>query len=95
MSAYIVVEVNIIKPERYEEYKSLATASIEKFGGKYIVRGGNSEIIEGDQPLHRIVILEFESMEQGLAWYHSEEYKEGRVLRNAITESRMYIVEGL
>ena len=95
MSAYIVVEVNIIKTERYEEYKPLATASIEKFGGKYIVRGGNSEIIEGDQPLHRIVILEFESMEQGLAWYHSEEYKEGRVLRNAITESRMYIVEGL
>ena len=95
MAAYIVVEVNIIKPERYEEYKAMATASIKKYGGKYIVRGGNSELIEGDQPLHRIVILEFESMEQGLAWYHSEDYKEGRELRNAITESRMYIVEGL
>ncbi len=61
MPAYIIVEIEILDPAGYEEYKKLAGATVEKYGGKYIVRGGKTEVLEGDWQPKRIVVLEFES----------------------------------
>ena len=69
MPAYIIVEIDIVDPVGYEEYKKLAGATVEKYGGKYIVRGGKTEVLEGDWKPKRIVVLEFESAaaRQGMA----------------------------
>ena len=61
MSAYVIVEIDIIDPAGFEEYKKLASATVEKYGGKYIVRGGRTEVLEGDWKPKRIVVLQFES----------------------------------
>jgi uncharacterized protein (DUF1330 family) len=57
MPAYIIVEIDIHDPAGYEEYKTLAGAAVEKYGGKYIVRGGRTEVLEGDWTPKRIVVL--------------------------------------
>ena len=64
MPAYIIVEIDIVEPVGYEEYKKLAGATVEKYGGKYIVRGGKTEVLEGDWRPKRIVVLEFESAQR-------------------------------
>ena len=64
MSAYVIVEIEVLDPVRYEEYKRLAPPSIAAFGGRYVVRGGRSETLEGDWSPKRIVILEFEGLER-------------------------------
>jgi uncharacterized protein (DUF1330 family) len=95
MSAYIFVEVDVKDPVKYEEYKKLTPSSIEAYGGKFIVRGGKAELIEGNEQPKRIVILEFENSERAKAWWNSPEYNDGKKLRHATAESRMVLVEGV
>ena len=95
MTAYVVVEVEIHDPERYREYMKLAPPAIEAYGGKYLARGGETNLFEGDAEPKRIVILEFESMERARTFIDSDEYREARALRNATATSRIYCVEGL
>ena len=64
MPAYIIVEIEILDPVGYEEYKKLASSTVEKYGGKYIMRGGKTEVLEGDWQPKRIVVLEFESAQR-------------------------------
>jgi len=64
MPAYVIVEIEIVDPTGYEEYKKQAGATVQKYGGKYIVRGGTTEVLEGDWKPKRIVILQFESMKR-------------------------------
>ena len=64
MAAYVIVEIEVVDPVGYEEYKKLASASIHNQGGKYIVRGGATEVVEGDWEPKRLVVLEFESMQR-------------------------------
>ena len=78
MPAYIIVEIEITDPVGYEQYKKQAGAVVEQYGGKYIVRGGTCETLEGDWNPHRIVVLQFEDMERAKAWLHSAEYAEPR-----------------
>jgi uncharacterized protein (DUF1330 family) len=95
MSAYIFVEVDVKDPVKYEEYKKLTPSSIEAYGGKFIVRGGKAELIEGNEQPKRIVILEFENSERAKAWWNSPEYNDAKKLRHATAESRMVLVEGV
>lgn len=95
MSAYIIVDIKVKDPVRYEHYKQLAQESIAAHGGRYIVRGGKVETLEGTWPLNRLVVLEFESVERARAWYDSLEYAEGKALRNEVADARMILVEGL
>ncbi|HSP86692.1 MAG TPA: DUF1330 domain-containing protein [Ignavibacteriaceae bacterium] len=95
MSAYIIVEVDVKDPVRYEDYKKLTPASIAAYGGKFIVRGGKTELIEGNQEPKRIVILEFENAEKAKQWWNSPEYRDAKKLRHATAESRMILVEGV
>jgi uncharacterized protein (DUF1330 family) len=95
MSAYVIVEIEITDPVGYEEYKNLAGATVKKCGGKYIVRGGAAEVLEGDWKPKRIVILEFESMERAKEWLHCEEYSEPRKMRHRTAKTNMILVDGV
>jgi uncharacterized protein (DUF1330 family) len=94
MPAYVIVEIDIIDPSGYEEYKKLASATVEKYGGKYIVRGGRTDVLEGNWKPKRIVVLEFESMERAKEWLNSDEYREPRKMRHRTAKTNMLVVEG-
>jgi uncharacterized protein (DUF1330 family) len=95
MPAYIIVEIEVLDPVGYEKYKNLAGATVEKYGGKYIVRGGKTEVLEGDWNPKRIVVLEFPTMERAKEWLNCEEYREPREMRHATAKTNMIVVEGL
>jgi len=95
MAAYIVVEVDVTDAERYAEYRTMAPASLALYGGKFLVRGGAVETLEGDWQPSRFVILEFESVEQARRWWDSDEYREARDLRQSASTSKMIVVEGV
>ena len=95
MSAYVVIEIIVNNPEGYEEYKRLAPTSIAAYGGKYIVRGGRAENLEGNWQPNRIVILEFESVKKARQWLDSEEYQEAKELRHNYATSNTIVVEGV
>ena len=95
MTAYVIVDVNVTDPVRYAEYRDLATPTVEQYGGKYIARGGRTERLEGDWFPTRLVILQFESIEQAKQWLHSPEYGEAKRIRHETADSRMVVVEGL
>ena len=95
MTAYIILDIEVNNVDGYEEYKKLAPASIEQYGGKYIVRGGKSETLEGDWSPSRIVVLQFDSVEQAKKWLESPEYSDARKLRHQYAKTQMVIVEGL
>ena len=68
MPAYILVDIDVLDAERYEDYKRLASASIAAHGGKYLIRGGAVEVLDGDWKPNRFVLLEFPSVEKAKAW---------------------------
>ncbi len=95
MAAYVIVEIEVVDPVGYEEYKKQAAATVHKYGGKYIVRGGSSEVLEGDWNPKRIVILQFDSMERAKEWLNCEEYREPRKMRHRTAKANMILVEGV
>ena len=95
MPAYIIVEVNVHNPEEYEDYKKLTPASLQPFNGKFIVRGGATETLEGDWQAKRIVVLEFPTKELAKSWWSSDEYAPAKALRQRTATTRMILVEGV
>ncbi len=95
MTAYVILDINVHDPVQYEEYKKLSPASIATYGGKFIVRGGKTETLEGDWSPSRLVVLQFESVERAKAWINSEEYREARAMRHKTSTSQAVVVEGL
>lgn len=95
MAAYFIVEVEVQEPERYERYKQMVPASLQAYGGTFLVRGGKAEGVEGDWSPKRVVILEFPSVEKAKAWWGSQEYAEAKALRQATARTRMILVEGI
>lgn len=94
MPAYIIVDVTIHNAENYEGYKKLTPASIAAYDGKFIVRGGKTETLEGDWQTGRIVVLEFPSVERAKQWWSSEEYAPAKAIRQANADTKMMLVEG-
>lgn len=95
MTAYVVVDIQVTDPVRYEEYKQLAAPTVELYGGRYIARGGKTETLEGDWSPARLVILQFETMEQAISWHSSVEYRKARSLRHETAVSSMVVIEGV
>jgi uncharacterized protein (DUF1330 family) len=93
VSAYVIAEIEVTNPDGYAEYAPLANASVLRHGGRFVVRGGPSEVIEGDWA-GRIVVLEFESLDAARAWYDSEDYQACLPLRLQNSKGRMIAVEG-
>lgn len=95
MPALIIVDIEVTDPVRYEDYKRLASASIASHGGRYLVRGGTSEVLDGDWTPRRLVVLEFDSFQQAKAWRASPEYAEAKKVRQDCARSNMIVVESL
>ena len=95
MAAYIVVQVDVKDPVRYADYRTMVPPTLAKYGGRFIVRGGRTETLEGDWSPKRFVLVEFPSMEQAKAWWASPEYAEAKALRQATSETQMIVVEGI
>lgn len=95
MAAYLIVQISIRDEDAYERYKQLAPQSIAQYGGRYLVRGGATHILEGTWHPARLVVLEFPSVEQSRAWWESPEYAEAKALRHSCAATEMLVVEGL
>jgi uncharacterized protein (DUF1330 family) len=95
MAAFVVIEIEVTDPALYEEYKKLATPAIEKYGGRYLVRGGRSEALEGGWSPKRLVILQFDSVQRAKEWWSSAGYSRAREIRNRAAKSKAVLAEGL
>jgi uncharacterized protein (DUF1330 family) len=95
MSAYVIVETSVTDSERYEQYKAAAPAAIAAGGGRYLVRGGELAVLEGDWQPARLVVLEFEDLAAAKRWYDSQDYREARRLREGAAQLHMVAVQGL
>ena len=94
MAAYFIVEVDITDPVGFEDYRKRVPATIERYGGRYLARGGTLETIEGSWTPKRVVVLEFPSIDQARRWYHSDEYRELKALRLRTSRGSIVLVEG-
>jgi uncharacterized protein (DUF1330 family) len=95
MKAYIIVDVAIKDPAMYEDYKKLTPASLAPFDGKFVVRGGETETLEGEWQPGRFVILEFPSKQKAKDWWSSVGYAPAKAIRQAASKTQMILVEGV
>jgi uncharacterized protein (DUF1330 family) len=94
MSAYIVVQVEVTEPAGYDEYKKMVPSSLAAYGGKFVVRGGACETLEGSWQPKRLVVLEFPSVAKARQWWASDEYRDAKLLRQRTAITEMIVVEG-
>ncbi len=95
MPAYILAEIEITNPEGYKEYSKQVPATIEKYGGKFVHRGGPVKALEGEWPERRRVLIEFPSADAARRWYDSPEYEKLLALRKANSKGRLLLLEGV
>jgi uncharacterized protein (DUF1330 family) len=95
MSAFIIVEIAVKDAAGYEEYKKLTPASIAAYNGKFVVRGGHCETLEGGWAPQRIVVLEFPDVNSAKAWWASEEYAPAKAIRLRTARTKMIVVNGV
>jgi len=92
---YIIADVHVTNPAEYEDYKRQTPASIAMYGGRFLVRGGHAENLEGDWQPNRVVVLEFPSVEQAKKWWGCAEYSPAKTIRHRSATSRLIVVEGV
>ena len=95
MSAYIIVEIDVTDPERYEAYRKVSPGAIAANGGRFVVRGGETVVLEGDWAPKRLVVLEFPTLDAAQAFYQSPEYREARAVRAGAATLNMVAVAGV
>ncbi len=95
MPAYVVVQITVEDPVRYAEYRRIAAPSIAVYGGRYVVRGGACEILEGSWLPPRLVVLEFPTVERARAWWASPEYAPAKAVRQECASTEMLLIDGV
>jgi uncharacterized protein (DUF1330 family) len=95
VTAYVIYQGEVLDEARYDEYKVKAAECIIAAGGRYMVRGGDVEVLEGEAPAGRTVVLEFPTRQAAIDWYRSDEYTETRKIRDGAAIARMYVVDGV
>lgn len=95
MSAYVIVDIAVRDRDTYERYKALAAPAVSHYGGRYLVRGGATQTLEGEWQPGRFVILEFPSAQMGRAWWDSPEYAPAKAIRQSCADTEMILVEGV
>jgi uncharacterized protein (DUF1330 family) len=95
MPAYLIVETDITDPEQYEQYKAASPGAVAAGGGRFVVRGGEIAVLEGDWSPARLVVLEFEDLEAAKRFYESDEYQAAKKLREGAASFNMVGVEGV
>jgi len=94
MPAYVIAEVQVTDPAAYEPYRPLAAASIARFGGRFVGRGGAADLLEGTPPPQRVVVIEFPDADTARRWYRSDEYQRALKIRQSASTGRVILVEG-
>ncbi|MBV8169955.1 MAG: DUF1330 domain-containing protein [Alphaproteobacteria bacterium] len=94
MKGYVIGELEVTDQKTYDDYRGKVAATVEQYGGKFLVRGGKLEGLEGAKPAGRLVILEFPSFDQAAKWYRSAEYAPLITLRQKGSKGRLILVEG-
>jgi len=94
MPAYVIAEVEITNPDGYKEYATMVPATIEQYGGRFVVRGGKTHVLEGEWPERRRVVIEFPSVEAARKWWDSPEYEKPTAMRRANSKGRLILMDG-
>jgi uncharacterized protein (DUF1330 family) len=95
MTAYVIVDMTVTDTVKIQDYRKLAEKSVADYGGKFIVRGGQTEVLDGDWSPKRVVVLEFPGMAEARRWRASPDYAKACEIRNLAAKTRMILVEGL
>lgn len=95
MSAYLIVMINVTDRDRYQEYMNASPGVTAEFGGRFVARGGETIVLEGQEPAQRIVLIEFPSLEHIKAFYHSDAYQEIKKLREGAAIGTFIAVDGV
>ena len=95
MAGYIVADIEITDPNEYQMYAQQTAATLERYGGKFLARGGNPETLEGDWKTKRLVVIEFPNIEQAKSWYDSPEYSAIKGIRHRSANSNILLVQGV
>ncbi|MBW2268581.1 MAG: DUF1330 domain-containing protein [Deltaproteobacteria bacterium] len=95
MTAYIIARIDVTDPEKYVGYQERTPAAVAKFGGRFIVRGGNSVTLEGPEEARRVVVIEFPSLDRAQAFYDSEDYQSAKKFRDGAAEAQFLAIEGV
>ncbi|MBI4490316.1 MAG: DUF1330 domain-containing protein [Deltaproteobacteria bacterium] len=95
MTAYVIAEIDVTDPKGYEEYRRLGPPTVAAYGGKFVVRGGKVEVLEGTWVPKRLVVLEFETMKRAKEWWSSQEYSVAKQVRHKTALTNMIVAEGL
>ncbi len=95
MPAYVIANVEVTDPVGYEEYKQLAALTVAQYDGRYVVRGGASELVEGTTTPKRVVVLEFPSMARAREWFDSPEYAPARRIRHETAKAEIILADGI
>ena len=95
MAGYVIADVEVTDPGLFAEYRALVAQTVELYGGRYLARGGETTLLEGDRAPSRAVIIEFESAARAKQWYDSPEYEPVKRMRLDSADSNVAIVEGL
>lgn len=95
MAAYVIAQIDITDPATFKEYQGLVPATIARYGGEYIVRGGDQEALEGEAQAPRTVVIRFPDMESARAWHGSPEYAKPMAIRQASSNGTVLLVDGV
>lgn len=95
MAAYVIYQGEVLDPERYEEYKVRSAASVADAGGRFVVRGGEFEMLEGNAPPGRNVVIEFPTRAAAVEWYRGEQYTAARAIREGAARVQVYVIDGV
>ena len=95
MSAYVIANVDVHDPQAYEAYRCRTRETIEAHGGRFIVRGGDIDVLEGEPNVRRLVVIEFPDKEAARRWYDSPEYQAILPLRTSTSDGALFIVDGI
>lgn len=94
MAAYVIVQVEVTDWEKFKGYLEKTPHTIEKYGGHYVARGGETVILEGEERAKRVVLIEFPSLQKAKDWYNSEEYQQIKALRAGAATGSLIAIEG-
>ena len=95
MAAYVIADVDVKDPVRYKNYRDMVLPTITAYGGRFVARGGQVDVLEGTWRPTRLVIVEFPSVERAKAWWGSPEYAEARALRQATSVGSLIVIDGV
>jgi uncharacterized protein (DUF1330 family) len=95
MAAYVIVDIEVTDPARFAEYRQHVPTTLAPYGGRFLVRGGTHEVVEGSWRPRRLVVLEFPNLDAARRWYDSEEYREPKAIRVGASRANLVFVEGV